>query len=117
MRFLEILGRDLECNDLADIIRILKWAFRGICIVIPVIIIILIIIDVAKVATSGNVDDKMKKEVGQKAVTRLIYAVVIFLIPTVVSLIFDIIPLGEGANVATCWNDVDDDSTTPNPTP
>ncbi len=105
-----LAGRELQCGDLAQIIRILKWVFNGICIIVPVIIIVLIIIDVTKVATAGNVDDKLKKETGQKAITRLIYAVVIFLVPTIVGLIFQLLPI-DNANVMSCWDQVNADGT------
>ena len=90
MNLLQILGtvdKDL-CRDYIKIVGIVKGAIKLICYAIPIIIIILTVIDVAKVATAGNVDDKLKKETSQKAVTRLIYAVVVFLVPTIVSLIF-----------------------------
>ena len=80
-----------NCTDYETIIGIVRSAVNLICYAVPVIIIVLTVIDVAKVATAGNVDDKLKKETGQKVVTRLIYAVVIFLVPTIVSLLFRIV--------------------------
>ena len=79
------------CAEYETILGIIKAAVRLICYAVPIIIIVLTVIDVAKVATAGNVDDKLKKETGQKAVTRLIYAVVIFLVPTIISLLFNLI--------------------------
>ena len=84
------------CKDYETIAGIIKGAINLICYAIPIIIIVLTVIDVAKVATSGNVDDKLKKETGQKAVTRLIYAVVVFLVPTIVSLIFTMLTSSSG---------------------
>ena len=92
MSLFQILAGDSNpCKDYETIAGIIKGAVRLICYAIPIIIIVLTVIDVAKVATSGNVDDKLKKETSQKAVTRLIYAVVVFLVPTVVSLIFNML--------------------------
>ena len=106
MNYLKVLEK-LSCSneELIEVLKIVRWVFDGICLVVPIIIIILIVIDVAKVATAGNVDDKMKKEVGQKAVTRIIYAIVIFLIPTIVSLLFKLLPVNEDNKdaVANCW--------------
>ena len=102
---------DLSCSDkeLIAVIRIVRWVFNAICIVVPIVIIILIVIDVAKVATAGNVDDKMKKEAGQKAVTRIVYAIIIFLVPTIVSLIFRLVPVTEANknSIINCWNGED----------
>ena len=106
MNYLKLLA-DFNCTDpdVQKIVGLVKWVFNAICIAIPVIIIILIVIDVAKVATAGNVDEKMKKEVGQKVVTRLIYAVVIFLVPTIVNLIFRMLPASTVGNTfVDCWN-------------
>ncbi len=98
---------DFNCldPDAQKIIGLLKWVFNAICIAIPVIIIILIVIDMAKVATAGNVDDKMKKEATQKAISRLIYSVIIFLVPTVVNMIFKMLPSDQtGQSFVDCWN-------------
>ncbi len=86
--FLKILDVPTGCKDYDTILGIVRGAVNLICYAVPVIIIVLTVIDVAKVATAGNVDDKLKKETSQKIVTRLIYAVIIFLVPTIVSIIF-----------------------------
>lgn len=106
MNYLKLLA-DFNCTDadVQKIVGLVRWVFNAICIAIPVIIIILIVIDITKVATAGNVDDKMKKEAGQKAVTRLIYAVVVFLVPTIVNLIFKMLPASSVGNTfVDCWN-------------
>ena len=93
LNYIKILDDiDFADPDFQMIIGILKWVFSAICTAIPVIIIILIVIDMTKVATAGNVDDKVKKEATQKAATRIIYAIVIFLVPTIVNLIFSLLP-------------------------
>lgn len=88
MNFVQILSCDA---DIVSILSIVKLVITGICWAVPILLIILTTIDVAKVVTAGNLDDKMKKEVGNKVVTRLIYAVIIFLIPTIVGLLFRIL--------------------------
>ena len=87
MNFLQILDCS-NVGEIIDILRLVRFAINAICWAVPIIIIILTTIDVAKVVTAGNLDDKLKKEVGQKITTRLIYAIVIFLIPTIVTLLF-----------------------------
>ncbi len=105
MNFVQILD-DIACTrDLWDVISVIKWALNLIRWAIPIILIVLTTIDVAKVVTAGNLDDKLKKEVGQKITTRLIYAIIIFLIPTIVSLLFKILPSAiVSGNWTACWD-------------
>ena len=88
-----------SCKDYDVLISIVRGAIKLICYAIPIIIIVLTIIDVAKVATAGNVDDKMKKETSQKIVSRLIYAIIVFLVPTVVSLVFRLVNTSSNGTV------------------
>ena len=88
MNFVQILACD---EDILDLISIVKLVINGICWVVPILLIVFVTIDVAKIVTAGNLDDKMKKEVGNKIVSRLIYALIIFLIPTIISLLFRIL--------------------------
>ena len=108
MNFVQMLG---ACPaELAEITGIVKWVINIICWAIPIILIVLCIFDIAKIVTAGNIDDKLKKEVTSKVVTRLIFAVLIFLVPTIVRLVFGILPLpdnantGEGATWRDCWD-------------
>ena len=64
-----------------------------------------------KIVTAGNIDDKLKKEVTSRIVTRAIFSVLIFLVPTIVSLLFRLVPLTDdsknqavnGATWSDCW--------------
>ncbi len=109
MNFVQILAdTTVGCDqDLLSLVSLVKLFLNILRWVIPIILIVLTTIDVAKVVTAGNLDDKMKKEVGQKVITRVIYAIVIFLIPTIVSLLFRLvgnnIKLSEVNGVT--WND------------
>ena len=92
MDYLHLL---MECtDDIQTVFSVVKWVVKWICIAIPIILIVLVILDLAKVVTAGNIDDKMKKEVSQKVVTRVIYSIIIFLVPTLVNLFFSILPEG-----------------------
>ena len=90
--------------DAQSIIEIVRWLYKAICIAIPVIIIILIALDFTKVAVSGKLDDKVKKESTNRAITRIIFAVIIFFVPTVVNLIFRILPISTDNEYINCWN-------------
>ncbi len=109
MDFLQVLAAVCDA-DFVAILGIIKWVIKMICTAIPIILIVLVIIDLAKVVTAGNIDDKMKKDVTQKVVTRVAYSVLIFLVPTIVGLFFRIVPLstpgiaGENAEWKVCWD-------------
>jgi len=64
---------------ITKLVKIIQWA-------IPILLIVLIIFDLTK-AMTGNVDDKAKKDAISKTVQRFIYAVIIFLLPTIVNFI------------------------------
>lgn len=107
MNFVQILG---ACpSELAEIMAIVKWVINIICFAIPIVLIVLCILDIAKIVTAGNIDDKLKKEVTNRIVTRVVFAVIIFLVPTIVKLIFNFIPVNdkdaqfEGATWKDCW--------------
>ena len=107
MDFVQILGR---CPaELASIIGIVKWVINIICWAIPIILIVLCILDIAKIVTAGNIDDKLKKEVTGRITTRIIFAVIIFLVPTIVGIIFQFIPVSgkdvtlDGVTWRDCW--------------
>ncbi len=113
MDFLQVLVGTCDV-DFVSILKIVRWVINIICWIVPIVLIVLTILDVAKVVVAGNIDDKLKKEVGNKVVTRLIYAVIIFLVPTIVRLIFRLIPANEdminggsldGVSWQTCWDE------------
>lgn len=109
MEFFQILA----CTDedmkvifgvIQTVMNVIKWA-------IPVILIIMGTMDIAKVVTAGEGKDDDVKKATKKFANRVIYAVVIFLIPTIVSLLFNLIPENVGANESfngnswkDCWN-------------
>ena len=111
MNFLQILDKYCPA-ELVSIVGIIRWVIRLICFVIPVILIVLCIMDIAKIVTAGNIDDKLKKEVTGRISTRIIFAVIIFLVPTIIRLLFNFIPvkdatLVDGTNTsswADCWD-------------
>ena len=111
MDFVQILG---SCpSELVSVMAVVGFVVRAICIAIPIILIVLIILDLAKIVTSGKLEEKEKKEVTSKVVTRIIFAVLIFLVPTIVRLLFGLLPLpdqdkndvsGETATWRDCWD-------------
>lgn len=110
MNFVQVLG----CcpKAISDVIEIIKFVINGICWAVPIILIVLCVLDIAKIVTAGNIDDKLKKEVTNRIVTRLVFAVIIFLVPTIVRLLFGVIPVVKddqnseafGATWGECWD-------------
>ena len=88
-----ILGEDLTA--------LLKDALRLMQIAGPILVIIMTIIDLIKATATGGKDDLSK--VGKKTVKRLIYAVLLFLIPTILNWVFSIFGVygvcGIGTNI------------------
>jgi hypothetical protein len=71
----------------------------------------LCVLDIAKIVTAGNIDDKLKKEVTGRIVTRIIFAVIIFLVPTIIGILFRFVPVDssnstlDGATWQDCWRE------------
>jgi hypothetical protein len=108
MNFFQILG---SCpTEIADVMAIVKWVINIICWVIPVILIVLCVLDIAKIVTAGNIDDKLKKEVTNRIVTRIVFAIIIFLVPTIIKFLFNFVPVKDkdktinGATWKDCWD-------------
>lgn len=101
------------CQDAGFILGIAAQAVKIIRWVIPVLLIVLISFDLFKVVTT-NPDDKAKSDALTKIVKRVIYAVIIFLIPSILNIILlKIEPISKDSdgNVTTtstsyvgCWN-------------
>ncbi len=77
----------LNCNgNFSFIFNILRYLYKALVLIVPTVLIVLVIIDVFKVVI--NADEKTKREAGSKIAKRLIYAVVLFLVPALISLLF-----------------------------
>lgn len=93
----------MDCTSLAPVFVIIRVVFSIIQYVVPVVLILLGSIDLVKAVTQGKEEDIKK---GQKTlITRAVAAVIIFLVPLIVSIIMGLI----GSNDwKTCWNDAKD---------
>lgn len=108
MDFLQVLAKCGD-EDLLVILGVIRTALNVLTFVIPIILIILGVTDLSK-AVLANKEDETKK--AQKMFgTRLIYAVVIFLIPTLISLLFNLLPKSvfggemDGYTWKDCWDE------------
>ena len=94
------------CNEsgVISVFRMLKAVLNVVRLAVPVGLIVWIVIDLMK-----NVLDPDNKESRKKIVNRLIAAVIVFLIPTIVNLVMGIVDIGLGSgsgydyNVSECW--------------
>lgn len=96
---------DVSCNDMGFILRIVATIVFYMRIIVPILLIVLVVFDFAKVVT-GSADDKAKSEAVNKAVKRIIYAVIVFLVPTIINFIFKTIEKSapkDGNGTSTSW--------------
>ena len=107
MNFLQILAGTCD-GDFVAVLKIVRFVVSIISFAIPILLIILCILDISKIVTAGNIDDKLKKEVTNRIVTRIVFAVIIFLVPTIVRLLFRFVPIPDkntGALNGVTWQD------------
>lgn len=97
---------DVDCESgstLVNVIAIVRLVMNIICIAVPIIMILMGTIDLFKAVTAGKDDDIKKK---QKAlITRIIAGVLVFLVPTIVSVLMNLIGVSKWR---TCWNSAKD---------
>lgn len=93
---------DVSCaqgSTLVNVIAIVRLVMNIICIAVPIIMILMGTIDLFKAVTAGKDEDIKKK---QKAlITRIIAGVLVFLVPTIVSVIMNLIGV---SSWRACWN-------------
>lgn len=84
-----IMAKPAVCSDLWQIWQIIGWVLTIFKIVIPIIIIIFGMIDLGKAVVASK-DDEIKKSIKSLAM-RAVAGIVIFFIPTLVGLIFNMV--------------------------
>lgn len=92
---------DVNCQSgtLVNVIAIVRLVMNIICVAVPIIMILMGTIDLFKAVTAGKDDDIKKK---QKAlITRIIAGVLVFLVPTIVSVLMNLIGVSTWRK---CWN-------------
>lgn len=89
------------CSDdtMKNVMALVKLVMEVICILVPIVMIVLGSFDLFKAVTAGKEEDIKKK---QKAlITRIIAGVLVFLVPTIVSLLTGLMGTEEWKS---CWN-------------
>lgn len=79
----------VSCSDLGFVIRIVKYLIKLVRYIVPIALIALTVFDFTKGISST--DNKLSDKAKSNMVKRVILAVVIFLIPEMVNLIFNVI--------------------------
>ena len=99
---MEITDAGSFCNSLAPVLGIVGWVILGIKIVVPIILIVVGMIDLAKAVTQN--DEKKVKEAQQLLVKKAISAVLVFLVATIVGVLMILVGSDEYKNCTTCLN-------------
>lgn len=93
------------CNDLNAVVAIVSFILGIIQWVVPIILIVLGTFDLVKAVTAGKEDDIKKGQ--QTLIKRVIAAIIVFLVPLLVSILMGMIGNTEWKN---CWKNHKDDS-------
>lgn len=102
-----VVNVDSACYGFDAIIRVIKdGVFPIIQIVIPIVLVVLCTLDLGKSVISS--DDKENKKLLKRIVRRLVYAILIFFIVTVINLVFTMVgSITENETLirwSECWN-------------
>lgn len=92
------------CRNLAPLLSVVGWVIIVIKIAVPIALVVIGMVKLATAITSK--DDKTIKDAQSSLVQKLIVAVVIFLIPTIVSMIMGVIQESssvQGETYDSCW--------------
>lgn len=87
-----------DCNGLEAVVSVVKFILKIIQWVVPIILIVLGTIDLVKAVVAGKDDDIKKHQ--QTLIKRIIAAVIVFLIPMLVSILMGWIG---NSNWKECW--------------
>lgn len=93
-------GIEDMCDDLAPVLRLVGVVIKGIKIVVPIILIIVGMIDMAKAVTEKS-EDKIK-DAQNKLIKKAIAAVIVFLVATFVSVIMTLVAADEYKQCMEC---------------
>lgn len=96
-----------NCNGLGDVVSILKSVYNILKFAIPFVLLLFGAIDLGK-AVIASKEDEMKKAQGT-FIKRIVYAVIIFLLFSIVNFVISILPEAQDDNLTntdwvTCWN-------------
>lgn len=88
-----------DCHGLDGLLELIKFLLKMVQWIVPVILILLGTIDLVKAVIAGKDDDIKKHQ--QTLIKRIIAAVIVFLVPVIVSILMGWIGNDEWKE---CWN-------------
>lgn len=96
------------CKDdtVLKVMGIVKLIMNVICIVVPIVLIVMGSFDLFRAVTAGKDEDIKNKQ--QTLIKRIIAGVIVFLVPTIVTVLMNLIGVGEWK---TCWNNAESNFT------
>ncbi len=101
---MEILAAVCEEVAVQRVMGIVKLIMNVICIVVPIVLILLGSFDLFKAVTAGKDDDIKNKQ--KTLIKRVIAGVIVFLVPTIVTILMNLIGADDWK---ACWNGARDD--------
>ena len=91
-----------ECQGLDSVVAIVKFLLKIIQWIVPIILIVLGTIDLVKAVIAGKEDDIKKNQ--QVLIKRVIAAIIVFLVPLIVSILMGWIGTDDWK---TCWTETE----------
>lgn len=88
-------------GGIASVVGLAKMVIKVLQLVVPIGLIIMGTIDMAKVVIAG--DEKKMKEAQKPFIKRIIAAVIVFLIPIIVNMVLSFVTTGN-SDWIDCWN-------------
>lgn len=83
----------------AQVMGVVNLIMKIICIIVPIVLIIMGSFDLFKAVTAGKDEDIKKKQ--QTLIKRIIAGVIVFLVPTIVNVLMNLIGVSDWRE---CWN-------------
>lgn len=104
MNLLDLVYLGIDCSDqnIATIMGIIGYVVWGIKVIVPIILIIIGMIDMAKAVTEKS-DDKIKAA-QTSLVKKAIAAIIVFLVPTLVGLVMGLVSATNWKPCMDCVN-------------
>ena len=100
INLLDYTSGEALCSDLAPILKFVGIVYWGIMVAVPIILIIVGMMDMAKAVTEK--DENKIKEAQNKLVKRAIAAVIVFLIGVIVSVLMNLVGHDEYKSCMEC---------------
>ena len=100
INLLDYSSGEALCSDLAPVLKIVGILYWGIMVAVPIILIIIGMMDMAKAVAEKSEDDIKKAQ--NKLVKRAIAAVIVFLIGNIVSVIMNLVGHNEYKTCMEC---------------